>query len=97
MSQWSVRHKGPVTHWDLSSTKMGLWELFSQTHTEEVQGEHSVTWAYCSAPPPLTSLASLWWRSLGSTGDAHLRSHLPPEQMTAAGPVTYEWLIQSDL
>ena len=78
MSQWSVSHKRPAEHWDLNITKMGLWEQFSQTHTDEVQGEHSITWAYCPAPPPLRSLASLWWGSLGSMENAHIRSHLPP-------------------
>lgn len=78
MSQWSVSHKRPAEHWDLNITKMGLWEQFSQTHTDEVQGEHSITWAYCPAPPPLRSLASLWWGSLGLMENAHIRSHLPP-------------------
>ena len=38
MKQWSVSQKRPAEHWDLNITKMGLWEQFSQTHTEEFRG-----------------------------------------------------------
>lgn len=83
MNQWSVSHKRPAEHWDLNITKMGLWEQFSQTHTEEV-------WGNVLSPGPTAPHLLLWTpfggEALGRWKMLIFEAICHQEQMSAAGP-----------